>query len=79
MKTFINELDFPRKTVIIQWNALQKKDLLLLTNKLIQKIFDPRNAKEHYKSLIRKKHKISKATGNDCLSTKLLKSHMILL
>ena len=34
---------------------LKKKDLLLLENKLIEKIPDPRNAKEHYQSFIRKK------------------------
>ena len=31
-----------------------KKDLLLLANKLIGKIPDPRNAKEHYESFVRK-------------------------
>ena len=35
---------------------LLKKDLLLLANKLIEKIPDPRNAKEHYQSFIRKKN-----------------------
>ena len=34
---------------------LKKKDLLLLGNKLIEKISDPRNDKEHYQSFIRKK------------------------
>ena len=32
-----------------------KKRLLLLANKLIEKTPDPRNAKEHYQSFIRKK------------------------
>ena len=36
-----------------------KKDLLLLPNKLIEKIPDPRNAKEHYQSFIRKKNRKS--------------------
>ena len=54
LKTIINKLDFLRKAVIIQWNAL-KKILLLLANKLIEKIPDPRNVKEHYQSFIRKK------------------------
>ena len=35
---------------------LQRKDLLSLANKLIEKIPDPRNAKEHYQSFIRKKN-----------------------
>ena len=34
---------------------LKQKNLLLLANKLIEKIPDPRNAKEHYQSFIRKK------------------------
>ena len=54
LQTIIKELDFLRKTTIIQWNAL-KKDLLLLGNKLIKKLPDPRNAKEHYQQFIRKK------------------------
>ena len=58
MKTIINELLFWRKTVIIQWNAW-KKDLLLLANKLIEKIPDPCNAKKYYQSFIRKKNKES--------------------
>ena len=31
-----------------------KKDLLLLANKLIEKIPDPRNAKEHHQAFIKK-------------------------
>ena len=38
---------------------LKKKDLLLLANKLIEKIPDPHNAKEHYQSFIKKKNTIS--------------------
>ena len=34
---------------------LKKKDLLLLANKLIEKIPDPQNSKEHCQSFIRKK------------------------
>ena len=34
----------------------KKKDLLLLANKLIEKIPDPRNAKELYQWFIRKKN-----------------------
>ena len=36
---------------------LEKKDLLLLVNKLIQKIPDLHNAKEHYQSFITKKNR----------------------
>ena len=35
---------------------MKKKDLLLIANKLIQKIPDPQNVKEHYQSFIRKKN-----------------------
>ena len=35
---------------------LEKKDLLLLANKLIEKIPDPRDAKEHYQLFVRKKN-----------------------
>ena len=38
---------------------LGKKDLWLLANKLIEKIPDPCNAKEHYQSFIRKKNRKS--------------------
>ena len=37
LKTIIKELYFLKKTIIIQWNAWNKKDLLLLANKLIEK------------------------------------------
>ena len=33
-----------------------KKKLLLLATKLIEKMHDPHNAKEHYQSFIRKKN-----------------------
>ena len=36
---------------------LKTKDLLLLANRLIQKVPDPRNAKEHYESFLRKKNR----------------------
>ena len=38
---------------------LKRKDLLLLANKLIEKVPDPRNAKEHYESFLRKKNRKS--------------------
>ena len=38
---------------------LRKKDLLLLANKLIEKIPDPHNAKEYYQSYIWKKNRKS--------------------
>ena len=41
---------------------LNKKDLLLLANKLMKKIPDPHNAKKHYQSFIRKKNKKTSKT-----------------
>ena len=38
---------------------LKRKDLLLLANKLIEKVPDPRNAKEHCESFLRKKNRKS--------------------
>ena len=47
-ETIVNELDFLKKAVIIQGNA-QKKDLILVANKLIEKVKVPfpGNAKKH--------------------------------
>ena len=42
LETILNELDFLRKTVIIQ-RKVRKKDLLLLAIKLIEKLPDPHN------------------------------------
>ena len=51
----------------------KKKDLLLLANKLIEKIPDTVNAKEHYQSFIRKKNnKLVKKNKNNYSSTKNL-------
>ena len=57
LKTIIKELDFLRKTVIIQWIASKKKKkrFIVPPNKLIEKIPDSHNAKEHYQSFARKK------------------------
>ena len=38
---------------------LKRKDLFLLANKLIENVPDPRNAKEHYESFLRKKNRKS--------------------
>ena len=59
LRTAINELDFLKKAVIIPWNSWQKIYFLLLANKLIEKVPDPRKAKEHYQSFIRKKNRKS--------------------
>ena len=40
----------------------KKNDLLLLATKLIEKVPDPHDAKEHYQSFIRKKNRNSVIT-----------------
>ena len=61
LETIINELDFLKKRVIIERNAWKKKekDSLLLANKLIENILDPRNAKEHCQLFLVKKNRNS--------------------
>ena len=56
LKTTINELVFLRKITIIQGNTWKKTFFFLVANKLIEKIPDPRNAKEHNKSFMRKEN-----------------------
>ena len=48
---------------------LEKKDLLLLAKKLIEKISDPRNAKEHNQSFLRKKNRKSVRYKITCYRT----------
>ena len=55
LKAIVNKLDLLKKKNLIQWNNW-KKDLFLFATKLIEKIPDPRNAKEHYQSFIRRKN-----------------------
>ena len=50
---------------------LKEKYLLLLANKLLEKITNPRNAKEHYQSFIRNKNTNSIITEYPKTSYKL--------
>ena len=50
-KKYYKRSGFPKKNIYYSLKRLKKKDLLLLANKLVEKIPDPSNAKEHYKSL----------------------------
>ena len=59
LKTVINELDFLKKTVNIQWKIRKKKHLQIFPIKLAEKIPDPRNAKENYQSFIKSKNTTS--------------------
>ena len=42
LKTIVNELDFQRKTVVIQWN-IRKEDPQLFAIKSTEKVSDPIN------------------------------------
>ena len=58
-KNYYKRIGFSKESSYYSMKHLKKKDLLMLANKLIEKIPDPCNAKEHYQSFIRKKHRIS--------------------
>ena len=59
LKTIITKLDFLKKIIFSSMKQLTKKDLLSLANKLIRNIPDPRNATEHYQSLLINKNRKS--------------------
>ena len=58
-ENYYKQTGFSKKSSYYSMKRLKRKDLLLLANKLIEKITDPRNAKEHHQSLLRKKNKKS--------------------
>ena len=62
-------IGFSKEKSYYSMKLLKKKDLLLLANKLIEKMPDPCNSKKH-QTFIRKKHKISGTIRNNYLSTK---------
>ena len=65
------QIGFFKDSSYYSMKRLKKRNLLLLANKLIEKIPDPRNAKEHYQSFVKKeKHKISKIIKNNYSSTR---------
>ena len=55
-ENYYKRIGFVQERSYSSTKRLTKKDLLLLANKLIEKIPDPRNAKELYPSFIRKKN-----------------------
>ena len=66
----MKQLDFLTKAVIIQCKV-KKKIYCSLQKNYQKKIRDPRNAKEHYQSFIRKKNtKSLKKIRNNYLATK---------
>ena len=67
LRDLIFEKNYKR---IASMKRLKIRNLLLLATKLIEKIPDTPNAKEHYELFIRNKNKkISKIIGNNYLST----------
>ena len=60
MKTIIDELNFLKKTNIIQWKIRRKQiNYCLLTTKLIEKIPDAANSKQYYQTYLKNKNKKS--------------------
>ena len=55
-ENYYKRIGFSKENSYYLMKRLKNKDFLLLLNKLIEKIPDPCNAKEHYKSFIRKKN-----------------------
>ena len=55
-KNYYKIIGFSKESSYYSIKRLKKKDLLLLANKLIEKTSNPRNAKEHNQSFIRKKN-----------------------
>ena len=69
-KATINGLLIYGKQLLFNETLEKKKDVLLLVNKLIEKIPDSRNATDYYQLSVRKKNKISKTIRNNYVSTK---------
>ena len=55
-ENYYKRIGFSKEDSYYSMKRLKKKDLLLLANKLIEKVPDPRNAKEHYQSFLRKEN-----------------------
>ena len=55
LKTIIKISIFLRKQLLFN-EKLETKNLLLLSNIIIEQVTDPHNAKEHYESFLRKKN-----------------------
>ena len=58
-ENYYKRIGFSKESSYYSMKCLKRKDLLLLTNKLIEKVPDPCNAKEHYTSFSREKNKKS--------------------
>ena len=56
-ENYYKQIGFSKKISYNSIKGLNKNALLLLANKLIKNVLDPRNAKEHYQSFIMKKNR----------------------
>ena len=55
-ENYNKRIGFLKEKIYYSMKRLKKKGLLLLATKLIEKIPDPRNAKEHYQTFMRRKN-----------------------
>ena len=72
LRDFIFE-DYYKQIAFVKgssYYSMKRKYFLLLANKLIERIADPRNAKELSIISKKKKHKIRKTIKNNCSATK---------
>ena len=67
-------IGFSKESSYYSMKRLKRKDLLLLANKLIEKVPDRHNAKEHCESFLRKKNKKSITTEHPKTSHELSKT-----
>ena len=58
-RNYYKQIGFSKEDSYCSFKCSNKKDLLLLVDKLIEKAPDPRNAKQHYKSVLWKKNRKS--------------------
>ena len=58
-ENYYKRIGCSKKSSYYSMKRLKRKDLLLLVNKLIEKVPDPRNAKEHYQLFLRKRNRKS--------------------
>ena len=58
-ENYYKRIPFSKENSYYSMKHLKREDLLLFANKLIEKIPDPCNAKQHYQSFIRRKNRKS--------------------
>ena len=79
-ENYFKSIGFSKESSYYQIKHLKRKDLLLLANKLIGKVPDGCNAKEHYQSFLRKQNRKSvKQSEIITYNQKLLKTQTVLI